>query len=53
MLDLLNKQDVYLTGYCLDILSKYLYMFLINYLDTGTPVLRGLERSLWYTIAHL
>ena len=25
---------------CLDILSKYLYMFLINYLDTGTPVLR-------------
>ena len=40
MLDLLNKQDVYLTCYCLDILSKYLYMFLINYLDTGTPVLR-------------
>ena len=25
---------------CFDILSKYLYMFLINYLDTGTPVLR-------------
>ena len=53
MLDLLNKQDVYLACYCLDILSKYLYMFLINYLDTGTPVLRGLERSLWYTIACL
>ena len=32
---------------------KYLYMLLINYLDTGTPVLRGLERSLWYTIACL
>ena len=28
-------------------------MFLINCLDTGTPVLRGLERSLWYTIVCL
>ena len=28
-------------------------MLLINYLDTGTPVLRGLERSPWYTIACL
>ena len=35
----MNKICVRHVAY-LDILSKYLYMFLINYLDTGTPVLR-------------
>ena len=35
----MNKICVRHVAY-LDILNKYLYMFLINYLDTGTPVLR-------------
>ena len=35
----MNKNCVRHVAY-LDILNKYLYMFLINYLDTGTLVLR-------------